>query len=296
MKDVFFHCHPLTIMAYFGTVLLFSMILMHPACLLISWLGAAAYYIKLKGWRGARPAIIFIMPTMLITALVNPAFNHEGITILGYLPGGNPLTLESILLGGAAALALVAIMGWFACFSQAMSADKFVYLFGRITPSLALILSMALRLVPGLSTQARSVAAAQKGIGNDPAQGSLGERFRRSSAIMSILTTWSLENAIETADSMKSRGYGLKGRSAYSPYRMDSRDRLLLAFIAVLATYIAAGAWQGFLYCQYLPVFKTAASGAWHFSLLAAYLALCAIPLGINLWEDRKWQLTQSKA
>lgn len=34
-----------------------------------------------------------------VTAAVNPAFSHEGRTILRYLPSGNPLTLESILYG-----------------------------------------------------------------------------------------------------------------------------------------------------------------------------------------------------
>ena len=33
--------------------------------------------------------------------------------------------------------------------------------------------------------------------------------------ILSIMVTWCLENAIETADSMKSRGCGLPGRSAF---------------------------------------------------------------------------------
>ena len=34
---------------------------------------------------------------------------------------------------------------------------------------------------------------------------------------LSIVVTWSMENAIETADSMKARGYGTKKRTA-SPY------------------------------------------------------------------------------
>ncbi len=46
------------------------------------------------------------------------------------------------------------------------------------------------------------------------------------------MITWSLENAIETADSMRSRGYGLPGRSAFSIYRMDSRDKLALMWLS----------------------------------------------------------------
>ena len=43
----------------------------------------------------------------LLAAVVNPAFVHQGVTILTYLPSGNPLTLESILYGLAAALGAV---------------------------------------------------------------------------------------------------------------------------------------------------------------------------------------------
>ncbi len=42
---------------------------------------------------------------------------------------------------------------------------------------------------------------------------------------MSILVTWALENAIDTADSMKDRGYVLPGRTAFSIYRFDRRDK-----------------------------------------------------------------------
>ncbi|MBE7055615.1 MAG: energy-coupling factor transporter transmembrane protein EcfT, partial [Ruminococcaceae bacterium] len=40
-----------------------------------------------------------MLPALLLMALINPAFNHEGVTILYYLPGGNPLTLESVYYG-----------------------------------------------------------------------------------------------------------------------------------------------------------------------------------------------------
>ena len=37
-----------------------------------------------------------LLPMLLLAAVVNPAFNHEGATLLTYLPSGNPLTLESM--------------------------------------------------------------------------------------------------------------------------------------------------------------------------------------------------------
>ena len=55
------------------------------------------------------------------------------------------------------------------------------------------------------------------------------------------MITWALENAIETADSMKSRGYGLKGRTAFSIYRFDERDKYTLIWFALCGMFLLSG-------------------------------------------------------
>ena len=109
-QDAFSGFHPAVNVLYYAMVLLFSMCLMHPVYLLISLTGAMAYDILLRGRKAVRFAAAGLLPMALFAAAVNPAFNHEGATILTYLPGGNPLTLESILYGAAAA-AISAISG-----------------------------------------------------------------------------------------------------------------------------------------------------------------------------------------
>ena len=74
--------------------------------------------------------------------------------------------------------------------------------------------------------------------------GSLLQRLRNGVTILSILLTWCLENALETADSMKSRGYGLPGRTAFSIYRLDDRDQAALWWLGALGGYILSA---GFL-------------------------------------------------
>lgn len=56
---------------------------------------------------------------------------------------------------------------WFSCFSQVMTTDQLVYLFGRIIPALALVLSMTLRFVPRFDRQLRKVSQAQQSLGQD---------------------------------------------------------------------------------------------------------------------------------
>ena len=106
MRDTFSDCHPAVNFLYFALVLAFSMCLMHPACLVISLTGACCYLTGLYGLRELGRSARWLIPMALLAAVVNPAFVHQGVTILTYLPSGNPLTLESILYGLAAALLL----------------------------------------------------------------------------------------------------------------------------------------------------------------------------------------------
>ncbi|MEG1857533.1 MAG: energy-coupling factor transporter transmembrane component T, partial [Pseudoflavonifractor sp.] len=126
--------------------------------------------------------------------------------------------------------------------------------------------------------------------GRDLSNGGLLQRLHHAVRILSIMVTWALENAIETADSMKSRGYGLPGRTAFSIYRFDRRDRAALWTIAGLGGYILSMALAGGFYCRYFPSYKAAPWDLWSVSGFLAYLALCALPLAIDLWEDRKWR------
>ena len=223
-NDTFSSYHPIVNMLYFTLVLCFSMLFTHPVCLGVSLACSFAYSLYLKGEKTLHFSIFYMLPMFIGTALLNPLFNHAGATILAYLPNGNPLTLESILYGVAAATMLLCVINWFSCYNEVMTSDKFVYLFGRIIPALSLILSMALRFVPRFQAQLKIVSNAQKCVGRDISRGSLFKRARHGIRILSIMITWALENAIETADSMKSRGYGLKGRSAFSVYIFDKRD------------------------------------------------------------------------
>lgn len=293
-KDAFSGYHPLVNFLYFGLVLAFSMIFMHPVCLGISLVCAAAYSILLNGRRAMRFGLLYMLPMFLAAALVNPAFNHEGGTILGYLPDGNPLTLESVAYGIAAAAMLISVISWFSCYSAVMTSDKFVYLLGRIIPAMSLILSMTLRFVPRFTAQIRVVSNAQKCIGRDVSNGSLLQRARNGVTILSIMVTWALENAIETADSMKSRGYGLHGRTAFSIYRFDKRDRAALVFLLFCGTHIVAGALLGGVHWRYFPTMRGAAAGAYPLSIFFFYFALCIAPVVINLMEDRKWTVLRS--
>lgn len=156
--------------------------------------------------------------------------------------------------------------------------------------ALSLILSMTLRFVPKFKAQLDTVAEAQRSIGWDVSTGSLWQRTRTAITILSIMITWALENAIETADSMKSRGYGLKGRSAFSIYRLDDRDRMALLWLGFCGLYLICGTIGSAFGFRYFPSIRCASLNVVTLSFHLVYLMLCATPIFLNALEDRKWK------
>ena len=112
----------------------------------------------------------FYVPLFLLVAVTNPLFSHNGVTPLFFL-NGNPVTLEALLYGFALAVAVVGVLLWCKGYSEVMTGDKFLYLFGSVIPRLALVLSMALRFVPQFRRQMRRVRCAQKTMGLYAARG-----------------------------------------------------------------------------------------------------------------------------
>lgn len=293
--NAFSKYHPIINFLFFAEVIGFSMFLMHPATLLISLVCSFAYSACLDGNKAVMFSLKFNLPVMLAAAFINPAFNHEGLTVLCYLPSGNPLTLESIFYGLASAVMLSSVLLWFRSCTKIMTSDKFVYLFGKIIPSLSLVLSMALRFVPKFAKQFEVVKDAQKAAGKNISEGNIFKRLKNAVKILSIMITWLLENAVETADSMKSRGYGLKGRTAFSIYRFGERDKVALAWLLFCGIFILSGILSGGLSWNYFPAMSGTFKQPITVCFLTVYLLLCLTPVFIDRTEERIWHSLKLK-
>ncbi|MBQ7255907.1 MAG: energy-coupling factor transporter transmembrane protein EcfT [Oscillospiraceae bacterium] len=281
-RDAFSARHPGVNFLFFALVLVMTAFWMHPVSLAISLATGLAYCARLEGakvWQTLR----FALPVALLAAVINPLFNHAGATILWYFPSGNPLTMESILYGVAAATLLAAMILWLRCCTLVLSSDKFLWLFGRAAPALSLLLSMTLRFVPAFRRRYRLVSQARRKLRKN--------RLLRAADTLSIAVTWSLEAAIETADSMKCRGYGLPGRTSFSIYRLETVDRVLLGFFALCGGGLIAGWIAGAFAWTWYPL----AHGAVFAGFQAAFLLLCLTPVILDAWEVRQWRLSRSE-
>lgn len=294
MKDTFDSYHPIINFAYFCAVIVLGMFLLHPILLAIAVTAAAVYAVKLGGKNTLKFILCFIIPMIVVISVLNPLINHRGVTTLTYL-GSIPITLEAVSYGIASGFMFAAILLWFSCYNAIMTSDKITYLFGRIIPSMSLIFSMVMRFVPHFKAQIKVVSQAQKCVGRDISNGSFIEKAKHGLKILSIMVTWVLENAIDTADSMRSRGYGLKDRSSFSIYRFDARDCIVAVILVVMTGIVLAGALCGICKAEYYPAIKLAGLTPATIIVYAAYLILCFLPILLDVKEELQWRHSQSK-
>ncbi len=276
--DAFSDCHPAVNFFWFAAVILITMLNSHPVFLGISFLGAFCYASRLQGWqRVLKFNLLATLPAMIIVAFINPAFNHYGVTMLFYLKTG-PVTLEAIVYGLVLASMLFISILWFSCYNKVMTTDKFVYLFGRVIPALSLVLSMVFRFVPRF--------------------GHIFKKMRHGITIFSVLVTWALENAIDTSDSMRARGYGLKGRSAFAIFRFDNRDGIVTGTLLALMGVYFGGMAAGISFAQYDPQIKIGGLPLTPLSVIiyVAWAGFCFFPVILGVLEDRRFEKLKKMA
>ena len=285
--DAFSNCHPMTNLVFFLGAIGFTVVLLHPAYIAASCAAGAIYYLLLKGRKGL-PMLWGMIPVFCVLSGLNPLFNTYGEHVL-FTVFGNPYTLEALYYGMAVAGMFVAMLLWFGCYSVVLTSDKFISLFGRLIPSISLLLVMVLRMIPNLQRRARQIMAARTAIGKGVSRGS-GARQAVSGGmlVLSTLTDWALEGGIVTADSMRARGYGSGKRTCFRLYRMSAQDWLLMGLFLILASAtILAGGTEA----SYTPVLSVSAP-TWGLGTYCAFLLLPSVLYGK---EAVQWRISISR-
>lgn len=283
------NAHPAVSFLYFAAAIGFSMFLLNPICLSVGFAAGFSYSVRLGGRKALKFNLAAVVPIMIAAAVINPLFNHAGVTILGYFTNGNPLTLESVLYGAAAAVSIANVILFFSCFNKVMTSDKLMCIFGGLAPSLSLIFSMSLRLVPRFKEQVKEIAAAQKGL-----SGQQKGKVKTGINIMSALLQTAAENAAETAESMKARGFGTEKRTAFSNFVFTKKDAVQAMLIFFSAAYVIFGALSKELSFVYFPSIVGRELSAFGISVYAAYTFLLFLPLIILIGEECKWKKLKS--
>jgi energy-coupling factor transport system permease protein len=289
MNNTFGAYHPVVGFGFFFSVVVFTVLFTNPVMAGISFFVSLIYAVYLKGGRAVLSKMKFLLPAALMAALINPLVNHRGANILFYTFSGNPVTLESVLYGLLTGVMLMSVFLWFSCYGEIMTSDKFIYMFGKPLPALSLIITMTLCFVPRFGIRLRQISTAQRCLGQETRGTGKIRRAKEAMMILSAMTTWALENSIETADSMKARGFGLPGRTSFSLYTFTRRDAYVLALIILFSVIVIAAAAAGVSGIEFYPVLRTADFSFMYGSACVLYGMLCALPLILEGLEQLKW-------
>ncbi|MGI6535322.1 MAG: energy-coupling factor transporter transmembrane component T [Eggerthellaceae bacterium] len=280
--------HPLIGCLFFVVVLVCAALFDHPAYAGIGLACAFAYAVKLRG----RKALALNAIALVIGAVWGVFFaatTHFGVTDIGTTLAGNAVTWESACCGAVQGVRIAAVLMWLSCLLQVCTADKVVYLAGRVWPRLSTGIAILLRAVPRANAQRRALAAAQGGVGSGPGQGGPWHRMRTAAHRAGALADWMTDGFFQASQSMRARGSALRGRTAYALYRFDNRDRSVVIALVLLGTAVGVAAALDQTSIQYAPeiVFGRLTPASYVF--MGAYAAFCLLPFGLQTAGERRF-------
>ena len=285
--------HPIILFSYFMAMIFITMFTTHPILLGVSFVCGVLFCGMLLGMKKLLSSLAYSIPMLFIIAVTNPLFSHNGETILFFL-NDNPVTLEAILYGLDIAVMILAVFYWFKCYHAVMTSDKFIYLFGRVIPKLSLLLSMVLNFIPKFKRHFREIDQSQKALGIYASK-SYVDKIRSKMRLLSILVTWSLENSVETADSMRARGYGMKGRTSYSIFRWTVRDTVMAVTIFTLTALVCFLMSLGYSDYWFYPTLKAFDWSALAILLYVGLFLVMALSTATEIKENIAWRYLRSK-
>lgn len=292
MESGFRGYHPYVLFFYYLYVGSLVMYFNHPLFLLTALIVLIVINLShdrgkaLKKWL----PILLIMGTIMI--LLNPFLVSRGTNILFYFRG-KQVTLEALMYGITMSLSLISILILFISFNLILNGNKFLFIFSRILPRTAFLTMLSIRFVPLLKARLDEINSVQRIRGMTMTSGSLRERARSGMLIIQILLTWSLEEAIQTADSMKSRGYGTGKKTSYIPYQMEKQDWGWLLTSSILFLICLAGGILGYGKIEIYPELGTLHLYLLDWVLFISMIILVSFPLFVEGREHIRWKFSK---
>ena len=282
---------PITVTIYYICVIGIAMFTMHPVIIITSLAGALTLFVTIDRKKKAGIHLSFLL-LFAVLAAINPVWYHNGVTVL-FVVNDSPITLEATLYGIFAAAMIISVLYRFRTFTMIMTADKLMRVFGRLSPKLSLILSMALRYVPMMRRQNEKIRNTQKALGIYRGD-NIADTLKGEMRIFSIMATWSLENGIITADSMDARGYGTHRRTSFSLYRFTAADVIFTVICAAASATVIAAAACGELKFDFYPAMSEISVSLFAVCAYISYGVLSFMPAVLEWKEAVRWKYLTS--
>ena len=271
--------HPGVYLLYYFIMVLFAFIFSDPY-FVVTFLVLLLILIALQGVSHELKNIMrLFIPLSILIMILNPLLNRTGAHKI-YLWSGFFITYEAIAYGILMSLALLIVILVFSSYNRSVSYQEMLYIFSKKLPIISMIIVMALRFIPLINSRAIEVqklnslksngveleGGDEERIDVDAFNSNINTDYnsklvdklksnKRIAAIikeaktlgkiMGITVSWSLEESMFTAKSMKARGYNATERTSYLSYKFSNADFAFIALIIVTVGIIIVGLLHG---------------------------------------------------
>ena len=271
---------PTVPMTYFLCVMSICVFTVNPYLQLCAMTGGIILLVCIKKKRSLKLLALCAL-VMAVMALTNPLFVHRGMTELFYV-ANQPYTLEALLYGLSLGCSISCLLIWFSIWSELITQDEILAVFGKRMPKTALVISMILGFIPKLHSKYISLLHAWYAGG-----GSRRKSLKRTALIFTACLAYEAEQVIDISLSMKARGYGLKKRTYSHKRHFRKKDAAALVFSLGLCItcYILIGSSR--LDYWYYPRLSPEGFDALG---VGSYFLLCLSPMYFIIKEKLLWR------
>ncbi|MDP4086496.1 MAG: energy-coupling factor transporter transmembrane component T [Bacillota bacterium] len=291
MLNYFERLHPLVSFLFYTGALMIFILLFHPVYLCAGLVVVLLIHFMHDYFYGLRYWLKFMLTTALLFFLLNPLFNTRGRHLL-FLIGNHRITEEALIYGGMNALSILGIMAIFVLYNEVMTPNKLLFLFSKFLPQFAILLMLTLRFIPLMRRRLSEISAIQLSKGISISHGDLKEKLGAAMQYIQVFVTFSLEEAIQTADSMKARGYGQGRRTSYEHFSVNIRDILAILYLVILFSMIIFCRILGYGYLKVYPIMGTWQLSNLDYGILVLLILFLSFPILIEIGGMIRWRLS----
>lgn len=274
MRNGFERIHAGVLFLYFTFILIICGFCYHPVAQILALAGGLGYCMCILPGKDLGKMLLYYTIPALLMAVTNPFFSKEGETVLFYI-NKSPFTLEALTYGISMGVSLLCILVWFRVFNTVMTTDRTLHLFGGFLPKVSMLLTVTLRTVPQLRRRVRETREIQQAMGLYTTDKGYVARLKAELAVFQAVFASAMEDAIETGDSMRGRGYGNPGATYFRENKLNFPQGCVLV---------------GMLFLCGLTLLDYGGIG-----MLAGFGFLCFLPVGLELVERIRWKWYISK-
>ncbi|MFD2443730.1 energy-coupling factor transporter transmembrane component T [Bacillus sp. CGMCC 1.16607] len=290
MKTHFSAFHPSVTFCYYMVSLALLMLFMHPFYLTVAFCILIIIHFVHDQFESLRRWLFLMIISGLLIFLMNPLFNERGRNVLFEI-FGHRVTAEAAIYGGMSAISILGVMMIFVSYNEIMTTNKLLFLFSKIIPQFAILLMLTLRFIPLMRRRIEDISAVQKSKGIYINHGPWRDRLKKGMLYIQVLLTYSLEEAIQTADSMKARGYGKPNRSSYEHFSLKKSDIFAFIYIFSLVFSLLYGRFLGYGFLTIYPRMESIQLVPIELIQIFIYALLLCFPLFVELGGVIRWRL-----